>query len=118
MNASFAKLWFNHLSPGDFVPDPHRADNLRGQMLDGIVDRLLSVAPDIKTHPRFLLQNIRSDLRLELNLKDLQVDTCLLSAIAVMPTGPWISDFYKGTRTSGSSAPYVPHLEWTMQHSD
>jgi hypothetical protein len=40
-------------------------------------------------------------LRLELNLKDLQVDTCLFSAIEVLPTGPWISDFYKGTRSLG-----------------
>ncbi len=40
------------------------------------------------THSHFLLQNIRSDLRLELNLKDLQVDTFLFSAIAVMPNGP------------------------------
>jgi hypothetical protein len=55
MRASFAELRFNHLSPGNFVPDPHRADNLRGQILDGIVDRLLSVAPDIKTHLHFLL---------------------------------------------------------------
>ena len=123
MNASFAELRFNHLSPGDFVPDPHRADNLRGQILDGIVDRLLSVAPDMKTHPHFLLQNIRSDLRLELNLKDLQVDTCLFSAIAVLPTGPWISDFYKGTRSLGgrSFCTIVPidlHIETELSNAD
>ncbi len=48
MSSSFAELWFNQL----FVPDTHRADNLRGQILDGIVDRLVNVAPDSKTHPR------------------------------------------------------------------
>ncbi len=48
MSASFAELQFNQL----FVPDPHGADNLRGQILDWIVDRLVSVAPDSKTHHR------------------------------------------------------------------
>ena len=101
MSATFAELRFNHLSLTDFVPDPHRANDLRGQILDGIVDRILSVAPEIKTHPQYRLQDLRSDVRLELNLKDLQMETCLFSAIAVLPTGPWISDFYKGVRSLG-----------------
>jgi hypothetical protein len=123
MSASFAELRFDHLSPGDFVPDPHREDNLSGQILDGIVDRLLGVVPDIKTHPHLLFQNIRSDLLLELNLKDLQVDTCLFSAITVLPTGPWISEFYKGTRSLGgrSFCTIVPidlHVETELSNAD
>jgi hypothetical protein len=66
---------------------------------------------------------IRSELRLELNLKNLQVDTCLFSAIAVLPTGPWISDFYKGTRSLGgrSFCTIVPidfHVETELSNAD
>ncbi len=101
MSATFAELRFNHLSLSDFVPDPHRANDLRGQILDEIVDCLFSVAPEIKSHPQYRLQDLRSDVRLELNLKDLQMETCLFSAIAVLPTWLWISDLYKGVRSLG-----------------
>ena len=123
LSAPYAELRFNHLSLSDFVPDPHRANDLRGQILDGIVDRILSVAPEIKTHPHYRLQDLRSDVRPELNLKDLQMDTCLFSAIVVLPTGPWISDFYKGVRSLGgrSFCTIVPtdlHIETELSNTD
>ena len=123
MAASFAELRFHHLSPGDFVPDPHRANDLRGQLQDGIVNRLLSVAPEIRTHPHYRLQNLRSDLRVELNLKDQQVETCFFSAIAVLPTGPWISDFYRGVKSLGGRsfctiAPTDLHIETELSNTD
>ena len=123
LSASFAELRFNHLSPSDFVPDPHRANDLRGQIQDGIVNRLLSMAPDIKHHRHFRLQDLRSDLRVELNLKDLQVESCLFSATVVLPTGPWISDFYKGVKSLGgrSFCTIVPtdlHVETELSNTD
>ena len=122
-SSSFAELRFHHLSPSDFVPDPHRANDLRGQIQDGIVHRLLSVAPDIRNHPHYRLQNLRSDLRVELNLKDQQVETCLFSVIAVLPTGPWISDFYSGVKSLGGRsfctiAPTDLHIETELSNTD
>ena len=104
LSASFAQLRFNHLSPGDFVPEPFWTNDLRGQIADGIVNRLLSVAPEIKNHPKYRLQNLREDMRIELNPKDPRVETCLFSASVVLPTGPWLSDFYKGTKSLGGSS--------------
>jgi hypothetical protein len=123
MAASFAELRFNHLSPSDFVPDPHRANDLRSQIQDGIVNRLLIVAPEIANHPHYRLQNLRSDLRVELNLKDPHVETCFFSAIAVLPTGPWISDFYKGVKSLGGRSfctitPTDLHVETELSNTD
>ena len=75
LSASFAQLRFNHLSPGDFVPEPFWTNDLKGQIADGIVNRLLSVAPEIKNHPKYRLQNLREDMRIELNLKNPGVET-------------------------------------------
>ncbi len=44
-SAPFAEKQFHHLSSSDFVPNPHRANDLRGQILHGIVNRLLCAAP-------------------------------------------------------------------------
>ena len=104
LSASFAQLRFNHLSPRDFVPGPCRTNDLRGQIEDGIVNRLLSVAPEIKNHPKYRLQNLREDMRIELNPKDPGVETCLFSASVVLPTGPWLSEFYKGSKSLGGSS--------------
>ena len=123
LNASFAELRFHHLSPSDFVPDPHRANDLRGQIQDGIVNRLLCVAPEITQHPHYRLQDLRSDMRVELNLKDPQVETCLFSAILVLPNGPWLSDFYRGARSLGERsfctiAPTDLHVETELLNTD
>ena len=104
LSASFAQLRFNHLSPRDFVPGPCRTNDLRGQIEDGIVNRLLSVAPEIKNHPKYRLQNLREDMRIELNPKDPGVETCLFSASVVLPTGPWLSEFYKGSKSLGGNS--------------
>lgn len=123
LSATFAELRFHHLSPSDFVPDPHRANDLRGQIQDGIINRLLCVSPEIKNHPHYRLQDLRSDLRVELNLKDPQVETCLFSAIMVLPNGQWISDFYRGVKSLGGRsfctiAPTDLHVETELLNTD
>lgn len=122
-SAPFAEIQFHHLSPSDFVPDPHRANDLRGQILDGIVNRLLCVAPEIKQHPNYRLQDLRSDLRVGLNLKNLQTETCLFSATMVLPSGPWLSEFYRGVKSLGGRsfctiAPIDLHIETELSNSD
>ena len=62
---------------GDFVPEPFWTNDLKGQIADGIVNRLLSLAQEIKNHPKYRLQNLREDMRIELNPKDPRVETCL-----------------------------------------
>ena len=122
LSASFAELRFHHLSPKDFVPDCQRANDLRGQIHDGIVKRLLSLAPEMKQHPHYRLQNLRTDLRVELNPKDLH-EACLFSISAVLPVGPWISDFYKGVKSLGGRsfctiAPTDLHVETELSNTD
>jgi hypothetical protein len=122
-SAPFAEIQFHHLSPSDFVPDPHRANDLRGQILDGIVNRLLCVAPEIKQHPNYRLQDLRSDLRVGLNFKNLQTETCLFSATMVLPSGPWLSEFYRGVKSLGGRsfctiAPIDLHIETELSNSD
>ena len=95
----------------------------KSQIQDGIVNRLLIVAPEIANHPHYRLQNLRSDLRVELNLKDPHVETCFFSAIAVLPTGPWISDFYKGVKSLGGRSfctitPTDLHVETELSNTD
>ena len=123
LSDAYAEVRFNHLSPGDFVPEPHRANNLRTQIEDGIVNRILSVAPDIVHHSHYRLQDLREDLKVDINLKDQQLATCLFSASVVMPNGPWVSGFYTGALSLGgrSYCTIVPtglYIETEMSKTD
>lgn len=91
--APFTDLRFHNLSPEAFVPGVTR--ELKEQLLDAILNRLLSVAPEIKQHPLYKLQDIRGDMRLELNNKE----PGYFSLTAILPTGPYITDLYKGVRS-------------------
>ena len=97
---AYVEIRINHLSPEDFAPDPHLASNLRGQVLDGIVSRLLRLCPAISHHDRFCLQDIRDGLRLELNCKD----PGLFSTTLVVPNGPWITELLEGTVSFGGQS--------------
>jgi hypothetical protein len=101
LSATFSELRFNHLSLRDFGLDPHQTNDLRGQLQDEIVNRILRVAPAIIDHPHFRLQNLRSDLRVEINLRDQEIATSLFSASVVLPAGDWITAFFKGTLSLG-----------------
>jgi hypothetical protein len=59
------------------------------------------VAPAIIDHPHFRLQNLCSDLRVEINLRDQEIATSLFSANVVLPAGDWITAFFKGTLSFG-----------------
>ncbi len=66
---SISELRFNHLIPEDFVPNPQLALELVGQLQDAIINRILNVAPGIKTHTNFQLQDLQEDLKIEINPK-------------------------------------------------
>lgn len=85
-------LRFNHLHLDDFVPDSHLSKDLRGELQDAIVDRVLTLAPSIKSHKEFQLSNLRDDIRAELNYRE----PGIFSATMVLPTGQWVADFYQG----------------------
>ena len=97
---AYVEIRINHLSPEDFAPDPRLTSNLRGQVLDGIVSRLLRLFPAISDHDRFCLQDLREDLRLELNYKD----PGLFSTTLVVPNGPWITALLEGTVSFGGQS--------------
>ncbi len=67
------------------------------QLQDAIINRILDVAPGIKTHANFQLQDLLKDLKIEINPKN----PGLFIATLVMPTGQWIDDFYTGAISLG-----------------
>jgi hypothetical protein len=97
---TYVEIRINHLSPEDFAPDSQLASNLRGQVQDGIVSRLLGLIPAISHHGNFSLQDLREDIRPELSVKD----PGLFSASLVIPNGPWITGLLDGTVSFGGQS--------------
>ena len=119
LSTTYSELRFNHLIPEDFVPNPQLARELVGQLQDAIINRILNVAPGIKTHANFQLQDLREDLKIEINPKN----PGLFSATLVMPTGQWIDDFYTGAISLGrlSFCTIIPtdlHIEAEVSNAD
>lgn len=85
-------LRFNHLHVDDFVPDAHPSKELKGVLEDAIIDRVITLAPDIKTHPYFKLGNLHDDTKADINYSA----PGIFAATMVLPNGQWIVDFYQG----------------------
>ena len=92
LDAQHVDLRFNHLHLDDFVPGAQPIQNIRGQLQDAIVDRVIHVAPAIQNHARYRLVNLRADTKVEINYRD----PGIFSATMVLPNGQWIVDFYQG----------------------
>lgn len=123
LRTNFSTLRFNHLSVTDFVPFPGQSRELKPMVEDAIINRLLWIAPDIKAHPHYQLQNIREDLRLELNPRDIDSDRANVhfSATMVLPNGPWISQFCQGALSLGGFCTVAPTdllVETELSHTD
>ncbi len=93
LSAAFSELLFHHLSLRDYGLDPHQTDDLRGQLQDEIVNQILRAAPAIIDHHHFLLQNLWSNLWVEINLRDQEIATSLFSASVFLPAGDWVTAF-------------------------
>jgi hypothetical protein len=62
----FVELRFHHLSLSDFVLDPVRVKD-KGQIEDGIVNRITSLFPEMTQAPHYWLLDTRLNVRLGLN---------------------------------------------------
>ena len=102
-SANYASIRFHHLSPNLFGLDPHLTSELRAQLEDAVVNRILNMVPAIKDHTHFRMQDMRDDIRLEINYKSVQANT-LFSATMVLPSGQWVKDLVQGTVSMGGSS--------------
>ena len=117
--APFTDLRIHHLRPEALVPEHQLSRDLKQQLMDVIINRLLSLLPEMRQTPQFKLQDLRADIRLELDAKA----PGPFSATVVLPTGPWIDDLCQGTRSvaEGSFCTIGPadlYIETEASNSD